>query len=103
MAFRRRRLAEELDEFKEAVKEGNSDHMEEEAGDILFVLSNLFRYYKIEPECALHRANTKFRRRFAHVEDRVANSGRQWSNFSLDDLDAFWNEAKQEEHSSDRT
>lgn len=98
-----RKLAEELDEFKEAVKEGNSDHMEEEAGDILFVLSNLFRYYKIEPECALHRANTKFRRRFAHVEDRVANSGRQWSNFSLDDLDAFWNEAKQEEHSSDRT
>ena len=97
-----KKLEEELQEFKEAVVEGQFDHMEEEAGDILFVLSNLFRYYKIEPECALHRANTKFRRRFAHVEDRVKDSGRQWSDFSLDELDAFWNEAKADETSSNQ-
>ncbi|MBF1327940.1 MAG: nucleoside triphosphate pyrophosphohydrolase, partial [Megasphaera micronuciformis] len=51
---------------------------------------------------ALHRANTKFRRRFAHVEDRVKDSGRQWSDFSLDELDAFWNEAKADETSSNQ-
>ncbi len=97
-----KKLEEELQEFKEAVVEGQFDHMEEEAGDVLFVAVNLLRNYNIEPECALHRANTKFRRRFAHVEDRVKDSGRQWSDFSLDELDAFWNEAKADETSSNQ-
>ncbi|WP_075572316.1 nucleoside triphosphate pyrophosphohydrolase [Colibacter massiliensis] len=88
------KLSEELAEFKAAVQGGEANHMEEEAGDVLFVLVNLLRYYGIEPECALHRANTKFRRRFAHVEDRVTASGRTWSEFTPDELDNFWSEAK---------
>ena len=71
--------------------------MEEEAGDVLFVLANLCRRYDIEPECALHRANNKFRSRFSYVEDCVRASGRDWSDFSLDELDAFWQKAKEEE------
>lgn len=89
------KLSEEWQEFQEAVREGQWDHMEEEAGDVLFVFANVCRRYHIEPECALHRANSKFRRRFSHVEERVRMSGCSWNAFSLDELDSFWNEAKQ--------
>lgn len=89
------KFAEEWQEFKDALAEDNPDHAEEEAGDVLFVFANLCRHYHIEPESALNRANTKFRRRFSHVEDRVRQSGRQWNDFTLDALDAFWQEAKQ--------
>ena len=68
--------------------------MEEEAGDVLFVFANICRRLKIEPECALHRATTKFRRRFSHVEERVQSSSRSWDEFTLDELDSFWKEAK---------
>lgn len=91
------KVLEEWHEFKEALAEGDPDHAEEEAGDVLFIFANVCRRYHIEPECALHRANMKFRRRFAHVEERVAASTRPWSDFSLDELDAFWKEAKDEE------
>lgn len=91
------KFREEWLEFKEAVAEQNPDHMEEEAGDVLFVFANLCRRYHIEPECALHRADSKFRRRFSHVEECVRHSSRQWHDFTLDELNAFWLEAKEEE------
>lgn len=91
------KVLEEWQEFLEALQEGNPTHAEEEAGDVLFIFANLCRRYDIEPECALHRANMKFRRRFSHVEDRVQQSGRAWSDFSLEELDGFWQEAKEEE------
>lgn len=69
--------------------------MEEEAGDVLFVLANLYRRYQVEPESALHRANSKFRRRFSFVEECVHESHRDWSDFTLEELDGFWNEAKE--------
>ena len=88
---------EEWREFLEALKEGDGDHAEEEAGDVLFVFANVCRHFHIEPECALHRANSKFRRRFSHVEDRVKEAKRPWSSFTLDELDSYWNEAKEME------
>ena len=88
------KLDEELQEFQEALQEQDGDHAEEEAGDVLFVFANVCRHFHIEPECALHRANSKFRRRFSHVEQRVKESGRSWNEFSLDELDSFWKEAK---------
>lgn len=91
------KVHEEWNEFLDAVQEGNADHMEEEAGDLLFVLANLCRRYQLEPECALHRANSKFRRRFSFVEDCVHKTGKEWSSFTLTELDAFWNKAKEEE------
>lgn len=88
------KLDEEWQEFQEALQEQVGDHAEEEAGDVLFVFANVCRHFHIEPECALHRANSKFRRRFSHVEQRVKESGRSWNEFSLDELDSFWKEAK---------
>lgn len=88
------KLDEERQEFQEALQEQDGDHAEEEAGDVLFVFANVCRHFHIEPECALHRANSKFRRRFSHVEQRVKESGRSWNEFSLDELDSFWKEAK---------
>ena len=88
------KVSEEWQEFREALTEHNPDHAEEEAGDVLFVLVNLFRRYNIEPECALHRANSKFRRRFSYVEDKVKLSRKSWQDFTLLELDSFWQEAK---------
>lgn len=89
------KVAEEWQEWQEALQERDPSHAEEEAGDVLFVFANLCRHYHIEPECALNRANAKFRRRFSHVEKRVRQSGRPWEDFSLEELDGFWREAKQ--------
>ncbi len=91
------KVLEEWQEFQEALREGNPAHAEEEAGDVLFIFANLCRHYHIEPECALHRANMKFRRRFAYVEDQVKASGKTWQDFSLDELDQFWQDAKEKE------
>lgn len=88
------KVYEEIDEFKEAINKNDRENMEKEGGDVLFALLNLFRWFKISGENALNRTNTKFYRRFAHVEDRVNQSGRPWESFSLDELDAFWDEAK---------
>jgi tetrapyrrole methylase family protein/MazG family protein len=84
-----------VQELKDALQEKNPTHIEEVAGDVLFVLVNLFRRHCIEPECALHRANSKFRRRFSYVEDKVKESGKSWQMFTLLELNDFWKEAKE--------
>lgn len=91
------KIDEEIGEFKEAIAEKDRENMEKEAGDILFALINLLRWYKITGENALNRTNTKFHKRFAYVEDCVNQSGEKWESFSLSQLDAFWDEAKVQE------
>lgn len=91
------KLYEEIQEFKDAVAEKNSEHAELEAGDVLFSLINLLRWYKIGGENALNRTNTKFRRRFAYVEACVNHKGNDWSQFTADELDSFWEAAKASE------
>ncbi len=91
------KVSEEMDEFKEAIAQKDRENMEKEAGDVLFSLINLFRWYKISGENALNRTNTKFRQRFLHVEACVNQSDRSWEDFSLAELDAFWEEAKVQE------
>ena len=91
------KVSEEMDEFKEAIAQEDRENMEKEAGDVLFSLINLFRWYKISGENALNRTNTKFRQRFLHVEACVNQSDRSWEDFSLAELDAFWEEAKVQE------
>lgn len=86
------KLREELDEF---LKAESPDERLKELGDILFVVVNLGRHVGIDdPETALRLTNLKFRSRFQAVEDAVLASGRSWSDFTLDELDAFWNAAK---------
>lgn len=88
------KVQEELGELREAIASGDSRAAEAEFGDVLFALVNYGRFYKIEPEVALNGTNNRFASRFSHVEKRVEESGRVWEDFTLAELDAFWDEAK---------
>lgn len=72
----------------------------EELGDLLFVIANVARHLAIDPETALRAANTKFTRRFAHIEARLAEQGKQPAESTLDEMDALWDEAKARERKS---
>jgi MazG family protein len=90
------KLNEELDELKEASASGDQAHIEEEMGDVLFAIANLARKLNVDPEEALRRANSKFTRRFQHIERRLAEQGRAGPQ-PLNDMEALWVEAKQVE------
>ncbi len=88
------KFSEECQEFKEEVLKGTSQSRLDEFGDVLFTLVNLARFYKISPEEAMIHANEKFARRFNYVEQKVLESGKAFNEFTLEQLDSFWNEAK---------
>lgn len=88
------KFAEEWQEFREEIQNGTATSRLDEFGDVLFTLVNLARFYKISPEEAMLHANEKFARRFNYVEQQVKLSGKAFSNFTLQQLDAFWDEAK---------
>ena len=88
------KIKEELQELEQAVKEGKQRHIEEELGDVLFSVVNLSRFYKVDSELALLSCCKKFRQRFEYVESQVNAQGGDWSSFSLEQLDAYWKEAK---------
>jgi MazG family protein len=86
------KLDEELLEFAEARESGTPAELEGEIGDLLFVLVNLARKVKVDPEQALRRTNAKFRSRFAFVENRATLPGA-----TLGEMEALWQEAKAQE------
>ncbi|PHS19939.1 MAG: nucleoside triphosphate pyrophosphohydrolase [Kangiella sp.] len=86
------KLNEESAEVKQAVKENNLEDIEDEIGDLLFVCVNLARHYNLDAEQALRKANQKFEKRFRKVEELANDS---ISNFTLDQLEAFWKCAKE--------
>ena len=88
------KVEEELGELREAFAAGDSKAAEAELGDVLFAIVNYARFNKIEPETALNGTNNRFTNRFNRVEKRVLESGKAWQDFSLAELDEFWNEAK---------
>ena len=88
------KVLEEWQEFLEEVKNEDTKKQLDEFGDVLFALINVARFYHIHPEEALAKVNEKFYRRFSHVEKRVEESGRPFNDFTLDELDTFWDEAK---------
>lgn len=83
----------EFEEFKEAEKEGNRDHMEEEYGDILFATVNLARWNKIDAEQALLKANKKFMKRFRKMEELAT---KPLNDYSFEEYDALWKQAKKQ-------
>lgn len=83
----------EFEEFKEAEKEGNRDHMEEEYGDILFATVNLARWNKIDAEQALLKANKKFMKRFRKMEELAT---KPLNNYSFEEYDTLWKQAKKQ-------
>ncbi|MAB96825.1 MAG: nucleoside triphosphate pyrophosphohydrolase [Pseudomonadaceae bacterium] len=88
------KVREELDEVLEAMSENDPDAIAEEIGDLLFVVTNLARHLKVEPESALRAANNKFERRFRFIEQALRETGRAIENCDLEELDALWGEAK---------
>ncbi|WPK12939.1 nucleoside triphosphate pyrophosphohydrolase [Lysinibacillus louembei] len=91
------KFAEEWQEFRKEITEGSANSRLDEFGDVLFTLVNIARFYKISPEEAMIHANEKFARRFGYVEQQVKASGQDFTAFTLEQLDAFWNEAKKQE------
>ncbi|WP_031500626.1 nucleoside triphosphate pyrophosphohydrolase [Bryobacter aggregatus] len=89
------KLREELDELAEARQSGNAADIEGEIGDLLFTVVNLARWAKVDPEQALRHTNTKFRKRFGHVEARLREQEKPIETASLEEMEAFWQEAKQ--------
>lgn len=94
------KLAEEAHELVGAQEEMSQDHMVEEFGDLLFVMANLARHLKIDPETALRQANEKFIRRFGYIEKSLAASGKTPAQSNLEEMDALWDAAKAEERSA---
>lgn len=81
----------EIEEFKEACKNSDKDHIEEEMGDILFAMVNLARWNKIDAEQALLKANKKFIKRFKKMEELSTKS---LEEYSFEEFDALWKQAK---------
>ena len=88
------KLVEEAGELTEARASLSDDEVEEEFGDLLFVVANLARHFGVDPEAALRRANAKFTRRFAAIEDSLAARGKTPAHSDLAEMDALWNAAK---------
>jgi len=88
------KLHEELAELDEARRNASPPELEGEIGDLLFVLVNLARFVKVDPEQALRRTNTKFRERFAYIERKLAERGRKLEESNIAEMEELWQEAK---------
>ncbi len=93
------KVREELGEVLEAMSENDPQAIAEELGDLLFVVVNLARHLKVDPENALRAANGKFERRFRFIEQALRGAGRPIESCNLEELDALWGEAKKAEQS----
>lgn len=91
------KVQEEWQELAEAVASQDAEAMENELGDVFFALVNYARHLGIESETALHQCNNRFTHRFTYVEDKVNEAGGDWQQFTLEELDGFWDEAKKAE------
>ena len=91
------KITEEAAELVEARERLTAAEVEEEFGDLLFVMANLARHLKVDPEAALRAANAKFTRRFGRIEDWLAEAGKRPAESDLAEMDALWNRAKAEE------
>ena len=94
------KLHEEVDELKEALLEAPAasvgSRIEQEVGDLLFVAVNIARFLRIDPETALRKTNQKFVSRFQHIEHRLREAGKDFSQSNLEEMERFWQEAKKE-------
>lgn len=85
------KLSEEVYELAQAK---DTAELEAEMGDILFAMVNIARIKGIDPEAALQKTNDKFLRRFNYIEDQVKSQGDRFEDYSLEEFDAIWDEAK---------
>jgi XTP/dITP diphosphohydrolase len=90
------KVKEEEAELQEAIASGEQDRIEEEFGDLVFSLVNFARFLNVDAENALERTNKKFISRFIQMEEKALQKGRDLSSMSLEEMDAIWNEIKQQ-------
>lgn len=90
------KLDEELGEFRNAMKHNLKNEIQNELGDILFVLVNVSRFIGVNPEEALGKTIAKFLGRFRYMEMAAAHKGKHLSDMTLSEMDELWNEAKKE-------
>lgn len=88
------KLDEETNELKSAIKSKNKAEIEEEIGDLLFVVVNLARKLGVEPENSLKKTNRKFRKRFRFIEDELKSNEKNFEDVDLAEMDLLWNKAK---------
>lgn len=91
------KLREELDELDRARKGDSHEAVQDEIGDLLFVIVNIARFLKVDPEQALRGTNSKFRRRFAHVEEGLEAQGKSLKETTIEEMESLWQEAKRHE------
>ncbi|WP_300297979.1 nucleoside triphosphate pyrophosphohydrolase [Ferrovibrio sp.] len=91
------KIKEELQELEEEIESGTQEAMNEEFGDFLFVVANLARHLKLDPEDCLRAANRKFERRFSMMEQIINAEGKELAGCDLATMDEAWNIAKKRE------
>jgi len=91
-----KKLDEEIIEFKEALKGKSRDEIEDEIGDMLFVMVRTSNFVNVDPEDALRRSIAKFISRFNYMETEASGQGRKLTDMRLDEMDVLWNRAKDE-------
>jgi MazG family protein len=91
------KLHEELAELEAARDSEGQAELEDEVGDLLFVIVNIARFLKVDPEQALRKTNAKFRRRFSRIEKGVAAAGKTLREASMEEMESLWQEAKRAE------
>ncbi|MEW6408946.1 MAG: nucleoside triphosphate pyrophosphohydrolase [Nitrospirota bacterium] len=90
------KLDEELDEFRKALQSNIPGRIEDELGDVFFVLVNIARFVGVNPEDALRKTISKFISRFRYIEMKAADAGLKLSEMSLEEMDKLWDEAKRQ-------
>ena len=88
------KLDEEIKEFKEAVLKKKNTDIQSEIGDIIFVITNIAKFYKVDAEEALRSTNNKFIKRFQYIEQKVAGKGKTLKDCPLEEMERYWQEAK---------
>lgn len=88
------KIEEEIGELRQALAEGRSESISDELGDLIFAMVNIGRHVKVDAENALRGTNTKFRRRFRHIETSLADSGETLEAASLERMEELWQAAK---------
>lgn len=93
------KIEEEVRELREALAEGKPEKVSDELGDLIFALVNIGRHVRTDPENALRGTNTKFRRRFRHIETSLADNGETLEAATLERMEDLWQSAKAIERS----
>lgn len=91
------KMREELAELDQTLAQDDKARIEEEFGDLLFVMANVARHLELDPEGALRGANEKFKRRFRYIEEKLAARGKIPADSTLEEMDAIWDEVRHQE------